>query len=591
MKSSGGRSKAVILIAVAIVLLVGAFMVFSAKSLSSPAMADRAYLQERIIQAEKAKSAPAVAAEPEALPSDEMDKLSFKASPAPPAPVVMSAPPSGEHKRREIIQIIRGSAAPAAESQPPSAMAPEPQPTGNTHVSERPNPFTLTSEDAFSTFAVDVDTASYALFRRYVNEGSLPPRDSVRVEEWVNYFKYRLPTPTKGDFQVDLEGAPSPFTKGRHLLKVGLQARRLGRSERKPTHLVFLVDVSGSMDQPDRLPLAMRSMKLAVDGLNETDTVAITTYAGNVRDVLPPTPASQRKQIFAAIDSLNAGGGTAMGDGLKMAYQQAVKHAGAKVVSRVIVLTDGDTNLGRFRKADEMLESVRGYVQEGVTLSTIGFGMGNYRDDLMERLANKGNGNCFYIDSEKEARRVFQEQLAGVLEVLAKDVKVQVEFDKTAVRGYRLVGYENRAIADQDFRNDKVDAGEIGAGHSVTAMYEVELTGEGSKVATVRVRAKTPSGTEAAEESFSVPRAQFHKRLADASADMRFATAVAGTADILRGAPQASDWSLAVAEELARGATDGMEDREEFVSLLRRVREAKMLHISGGQITRDVKGY
>jgi Ca-activated chloride channel family protein len=591
MKSSGGRSKAVILIAVVTVLLVGAFMAFSIKSLSSPAMADRAYMVERSALAEKAKSAPAMAAEPEALPSDQLNKPSFQASPPPPAPVVMSAPPPGEYKRREILQVIRGSAAPAAGSQPPSAIAPEPQPTGNTHVSERPNPFTLTSEDAFSTFAVDVDTASYALFRRYVNEGSLPPRDSVRVEEWVNYFRYRLPAPTKRDFQVDLEGAPSPFTKGRHLLKVGLQARRLGRSERKPTHLVFLVDVSGSMDQPDRLPLAMRSMKLAVDGLNETDTVAITTYAGNVRDVLPPTPASQRKQIFAAIDSLSAGGGTAMGDGLKMAYQQAVKHAGAKVVSRVIVLTDGDTNLGRFLKADEMLESVRGYVQEGVTLSTIGFGMGNYRDDLMERLANKGNGNCFYIDSEKEARRVFQEQLAGVLEVLAKDVKVQVEFDKTAVRGYRLVGYENRAIADQDFRNDKVDAGEIGAGHSVTAMYEVELTGEGSKVATVRVRAKTPSGTEAAEESFSVPRAQFHKRLADASADMRFATAVAGTADILRGAPQASDWSLAVAEELARGATDGMEDREEFVSLLRRVREAKMLHISGGQITRDVKGY
>jgi Ca-activated chloride channel family protein len=460
---------------------------------------------------------------------------------------------------------------------------------GNTHAGERPNPFTLTSEDVFSTFAVDVDTASYALFRRYVNEGSLPPRDSVRVEEWVNYFKYRLPAPTKGDFQVDLEGTPSPFSKGRHLLKVGLQARRLGRSERKPTHLVFLVDISGSMDQPDKLPLAMHSMKLAVDGLNETDTVAITTYAGDVRDVLPPTLASQRKQIFTAIDSLNAGGGTAMGDGLKMAYQQAVKNAGAKVVSRVIVLTDGDTNVGQFRSADEMLESVRGFVQEGVTLSTIGFGMGNYRDDLMERLANKGNGNCFYIDSEKEARRVFQEQLAGVLEVIAKDVKMQVEFDKQAVRGYRLIGYENRAIEDRDFRNDKVDAGEIGAGHTVTALYEVELTGEGSKVATVRVRAKAPSGTEAAEQSFSFPREQFHTKLADASADMRFATAVAGTADILRGAPQASDWSLAVAEDLAQSATDGMEDREEFVSLLRRVREAKMLSISGGQITQDVK--
>jgi Ca-activated chloride channel family protein len=481
--------------------------------------------------------------------------------------------------------------APVAAAPPPSpqgakAMMPaEPVPTGNTHVAERPNPFTLTSEDNLSTFAVDVDTASYSLFRRYVNGGSLPPRESVRVEEWVNYFRYRLPTPTEGDFRVDLEGAPSPFTQGRHLIKVGLQGRKIAKSQRKPTHLVFLADTSGSMGQPDKLPLAQRAMKLMVDGLNEEDTVALVTYAGSVRDVLPPTKASERQKLFDAIDALTSGGGTAMGDGLKIAYEHAVKNAGPNTVARVVVLTDGDTNLGKFQTADAMLESVRGYVQEGVTLSTIGFGMGNYRDDLMERLANKGNGNSFYIDSDKEARRVFQEQLGGTLEVIAKDVKVQVEFDKTAVRGYRLVGYENRAIADQDFRNDKVDAGEIGAGHTVTALYEVELTGEGEKVATVRVRAKTPSGSEAAEQSFSFPREQLHAKLTDSSADMRFATAVAGTADMLRGAPQASDWSLAVAEDLAQGAVEGMDDREEFVSLLRRVREAKMLNVSSSGST------
>jgi Ca-activated chloride channel family protein len=441
---------------------------------------------------------------------------------------------------------------------------------GNTHTSERPNPLTLTSEDAFSTFAVDVDTASYTLFRRYVNEGSLPPRDSVRVEEWVNYFKYRLPAPTKGDFQVDLEGSPSPFTKGRHLLKVGLQGRRLGRSERKPTHLVFLVDTSGSMNQPDRLPLAMRSMKLAVDGLNEADTVAITTYAGSVRDVLPPTPAAQRKQIFAAIDSLRSGGGTAMGDGLKMAYQQAVKYAGAKVVSRVIVLTDGDTNVGRFRTANEMLESVRGFVQEGVTLSTIGFGMGNYRDDLMERLANKGNGNCFYIDSEKEARRVFQEQLAGVLEVIAKDVKVQVEFDKAAVRGYRLVGYENRAIADIHFRDDKVDAGELGSGHTVTALYELELKpGAGEGLATVRVRAKRPRGEKATEREFRFAGTSLAPAFGLAKEDLRFATAVMGAAELFRRSPHARSWNFEQVRKIARDATPpGNAEREEFLELL-----------------------
>ncbi len=467
-----------------------------------------------------------------------------------------------------------------ARAQPPRAA--EPVSTGNTHVAERPNPFTYTSEDRFSTFAVDVDTASYTLFRRNVSEGRLPPRESVRVEEWVNYFRYRYPGPETGDFRVELEGAPSPFTQGRHILKVGLQGRNISKSQRKPTHLVFLVDTSGSMSAEDKLPLAQKAMKLMVDGLNESDTVALVTYAGSVRDVLPPTPASQRDTLFAAIDSLTSGGSTAMGDGLELAYKHAAKKAGPKSVSRVVVLTDGDTNLGRNLTADTMLESVRGYVQEGVTLSTIGLGMGNYRDDLMERLANKGNGNCFYIDSEREARRVFQERLAGTLEVIAQDVKVQVEFDPKAVRGYRLLGYENRAIADKDFRNDKVDAGEIGAGHTVTALYEVELAGEGSRVATVHVRAKQPGGVEAAEQSFSLERAQLHGSLKQASADLRFATAVAGTADILRGAPQAGDWSLATAEALAEGAVDGMSDRAEFLGLLRLVRERHATSMAGG---------
>ncbi|XXF77115.1 von Willebrand factor type A domain-containing protein [Myxococcaceae bacterium GXIMD 01537] len=469
------------------------------------------------------------------------------------------------------------AAAPSGQPNLPRAV------TGNTHVAERPNPFTLTSEDRFSTFAVDVDTASYTLFRRYVREGHAPPPEAVRVEEWVNYFGYRVPAPEKGDFNVDLEGAPSPFTPGRHLLKVGLQARRIGKSERKPTHLVFLVDTSGSMNSPDKLPLARHSMRLMLEGLNETDTVALVTYAGSVRDVLPPTPASERERILAAIDALDAGGGTAMGSGMELAYQHAGRKAGPHVVSRVVVLTDGDANIGPDLDADAMLKRVGGYVQEGVTLSTIGFGMGNYRDNLMERMANKGNGNCYYIDSEREARRVFQERLAGTLEVLAKDVKVQVEFDPAAVRGYRLLGYENRAIADQDFRDDKVDAGEVGPGHSVTALYEVELTGEAARVATVRVRAKAPSGVEAAERTFGFERAQLRASLEAASADLRFAAAVAGTADILRGAPQAEGWSLATAEALAEGALDGFSERQEFLTLLR---EARRLRASGESSSR-----
>jgi len=214
-----------------------------------------------------------------------------------------------------------------ASAPPPAPERAEPAATGNTHAAQRPNPFTLTSEDRFSTFAVDVDTASYALFRRQVSEGGLPARDSIRVEEWVNYFRYAYPAPEEGDFRVDLEGAPSPFTPGRHLIKVGLQGRNIAKSQRKPTHLVFLVDTSGSMSQPDKLPLAQKAMKLMVDGLNEADTVALVTYAGRVSDVLPPTPAVERDTLFAAIDSLTSGGGTAMGDGLETAYRHAAKKA------------------------------------------------------------------------------------------------------------------------------------------------------------------------------------------------------------------------------------------------------------------------
>ncbi|WP_434383618.1 vWA domain-containing protein [Melittangium boletus] len=442
---------------------------------------------------------------------------------------------------------------------------------GSTHETVRPNPYTLVSTNRFSTFAVDVDTASYTLFRRYMAEGRLPPREAVRVEEWMNYFQYRYPAPQEGDFRVDLEGAPSPYTPGWHLIKVGVQGRVVTAEQRKPAHLVFLVDTSGSMFSQDKLPLAQKSMKVLVQGLNARDTVALVTYAGSVRDVLPPTPATERGTIFAAIDALSAEGSTAMGSGLELAYRHAARHARPDSVSRVIVLTDGDANIGN-TSASVMYENIRGYVQEGVTLSAIGFGMGNYRDDVLERLADKGNGNCFYIDSEDEARRVFQEKLSGTLEVIAQDVKVQVEFDPEAVHTYRLMGYENRAIADKDFRDDKVDAGEIGAGHTVTALYEVKLIGTRSPLATVRVRAKRPGGVEAAEQRFVLERGQVHDSLSRASANLRFAAAVAGTADILRGAPQADNWNLSTAEALAESALDDLSDRAEFLGLLRRVR-------------------
>ncbi|WP_224362984.1 vWA domain-containing protein [Hyalangium versicolor] len=439
---------------------------------------------------------------------------------------------------------------------------------GNTFEAHAPNPFTTTQEDALSTFAVDVDTASYSLARRYLTQGSLPPSQSVRVEEFVNYFKYRYAPPDKGAFTVHLEGAPSPFGAGRHFLRVGVQGKVVSRSQRKPAHLVFLVDTSGSMQSQDKLPLAKEAMKIAVKNLNENDTVAIVTYAGSTQDVLAPTPATDQQRIFSAIDSLQSGGGTAMGSGMEMAYRHAVKKASGSVVSRVIVLTDGDANIGPHLSADSMLEGIRNHVAEGVTLSTIGFGMGNYRDDLMEKLADKGNGNCFYVDSFQEARKVFETQLTGTLEVIAKDVKIQVEFNPAAVKRYRLVGYENRDVADRDFRNDKVDAGEIGAGHNVTAIYEVELTGEQQPLATVRIRAKAPNGTEASEQSFPFERSMLRSSTEAASSDFRFALAVASTADILRHSPSAQNWSLATARKLAEGAIEGQTERTEFVKLV-----------------------
>lgn len=381
---------------------------------------------------------------------------------------------------------------------------------------------------------------------------------------------------------MHLEGAPSPFDAKRHFLRVGVQGKVVSRSQRKPAHLVFLVDTSGSMHSEDKLPLAREAIKVAVKNLNENDTVAIVTYAGNTRDVLPPTPATDVKSIHAALDSLTAGGGTAMGSGMELAYRHAVKKASGSVVSRVVVLTDGDANIGRNVSANAMLDSIHKYTAEGVTLTTVGFGMGNYRDDLMEKLADKGNGNCFYVDSLREAKKVFETQLTGTLEVIAKDVKFQVEFNPAAVRRYRLVGYENRDVADHDFRNDKVDAGEIGAGHNVTAVYEVELTGEATEaLATVRVRAKAPNGTEASEREFPFERTKLRDTLAQASPDFRFAVAVAATADVLRDSPSAEGWSLATAEKLAEGATEGDADRKEFVRLVTQARALKGASVRG----------
>jgi Ca-activated chloride channel homolog len=448
-------------------------------------------------------------------------------------------------------------------------------PPSNTEQYRNPgvNTFVTAAEDRLSTFSIDVDTASYTLARRKLLEGSLPPRDAVRVEEFLNYFRYAYPEPPEAPLAVFLDAAPSPFDAGRHLLRVGVQGRRLSVSERKPAHLTFLVDVSGSMQSPDKLPLAQRSLRLLVDNLRDGDTVALVTYASGVRLVLPPTGLEKKALIHAAIEELTAGGSTAMGGGIQLAYQQASKTLDGESLSRVILLSDGDANVGP-GTPEELLKLIRGHVKEGVTVTTVGFGMGNYKDALMERFADQGNGNHYYVDSLSQARRIFQEQLGGTLQVIAQDVKLQVEFDPTQVARYRLVGYENRDIADRDFRNDTVDAGEIGSGHTVTALYELELKpGAGEGLATVRLRAKRPRGEKATEHAYRFSARALAPSFSEAPTDLRFATAVMGAAELLRHSPHARRWSFEQVVKIARGATPrGNAEREEFVSLLERTR-------------------
>lgn len=464
--------------------------------------------------------------------------------------------------------------------------------------------WTNTQTDRDSTFGADLDTASYALGRRALEESRLPNPYSVRVEEYVNAFIYSYPQPSEGPFAVHLEGAPSPFTPGRYVLKVGLQGRHASKRERKPAHLVFLVDVSGTMRWMDKLPLAQEALRILVNNLDARDTVALITYAGEVRDVLPPTPAGQRETIIEAIDRLKTS--AAEGSGFEAAYRHAVRTVSLESVSRIIVLTDGDD------AAETMLDAVPGYVADGVTLTVVGFGMRDHRDDLLENLANKvnglleelvneSNGQLLYVDRYAKAKRLFHDGLTSTFEVIAKDVEVQVVLDPRAVTGYRLLGYapwfqlsptrdrasvtgycslghENQAIFDAQYGDDKVDAGEIGAGHSVTALYEVELAPGAAleNLAMVRVHSKSPPGWGASVKEFSFARSVLSQDLAKASADLRFAVALAGAADIFRFlpyAPEAKNFSLSTALELAAGATEGRPKREEAVTLLRRAKE------------------
>jgi Ca-activated chloride channel family protein len=442
------------------------------------------------------------------------------------------------------------------------------------------NKMTLTKEDNLSTFSIDVDTGSYTIARRKLNEGYLPPAQSVRVEEFINYFQYKYPQPaTNHPFSVTMEASASPFNQGRHLLRVGIKGRTVEADQRPTSHLTFLVDTSGSMQSPDKIGLVKDSLRVLVENLRPTDTVAISTYAGGVKLVLPPTQATHKDLILKSLYQLEAGGGTAMASGIELAYQQALfqLQQGKKGdINRVIICSDGDANIGNTNPT-EILKLIEGYVKQNITVSTIGFGMGNYKDSMMEQFANKGNGNYFYIDNIQEAKKVFSERLTSNLQVIAKDVKIQVEFDPATVAKYRLVGYENRDIADKDFRNDKVDAGEIGPGHTVTALYELELQPQRTNnLATVRLRYKAPEGEVAKEVATNFESNRVQQTFNKTSEDFRFTVAVAAFAEVLRGSKEARAWSLNTIANMVRESNSGKaEERQEFLSLINKAQQLK----------------
>ncbi len=435
---------------------------------------------------------------------------------------------------------------------------------------------TVTWKDELSTFAADVDTAAYSLARHALLQQQRPNPTLVRPEEMLNYFQYRYQPPRAPGalFALEADGAESPTESGTYLLRVGLQARAEEATVRVPANLVFLVDTSCSMTGPNRLDLAKEALAIAVDHLSSNDTVAITTYAGSVRLVLPPTPGDQKEAIKAALAELTSGGGTAMSDGLTLAYQQAAQMLRPGSLSRIIVCSDGDANIGA-TEPEALLKRIAAYKEAGVTLSTVGFGDGNYRDAMMERLANQGNGNYFYVDSRRQAERVFGRDLTKMVQEIARDVKLQLDLDTRAVANWRLVGYENRSIRDQDFRDDAVDAGEIGVGHQMTALYELTLHPQAhGRLGTLRVRAKLPDGKDAKETALplevSLVRRPFHR----APDDLRFAAAVMGAAELWRNSPHAAQWSWNLVLSAAQGANRHQDpDRSEFIELARRSSE------------------
>ena len=453
------------------------------------------------------------------------------------------------------------------------------------------NEFKSVSRDPLSTFSIDVDTASYSNVRRFITYSQLPPKDSVRIEEMINYFSYDYPQP-KGEhpFSITTEISGCPWNAENRLIHIGLQGKSLDYDNLKPSNLVFLIDSSGSMSDVNKLPLLRKSLKMLLKEMGKRDRIAIVAYAGSAGLVLPSTPATQSDKILDALDSLNAGGSTAGGAGVLLAYKVAKENLIKDGNNRVILCTDGDFNVGTSSTGDlvRLIEEKR---KDDIYLTICGFGMGNYKDGRMEQISNAGNGNYFYIDSIREANKVFVKEMRANMFTIAKDVKIQVEFNPVLVKAYRLVGYENRMMAKEDFNDDKKDAGELGAGHTVTALYEIVPAGakggarttdplkyqynvvkpdaaKTSEIMTVKLRYKPIK--EDKSKLIVIPVKDTGLAIGKTSDNFRFSAAVAGYGMILRDSQFKKDLSLKDVLKMAKGSVGKDEEgyRKEFISMV-----------------------
>nr|WP_281502193.1 VWA domain-containing protein [Alcanivorax sp. S6407] len=503
---------------------------------------------------------------------------------------VASKPVAPQAKRMMADSAYNGIAPVMAAPQTSIAMmAPQQERDRFTEIDD--NGIHRTAESPVSTFSIDVDTASYSFSRRQINHGRLPQPDAIRLEEWVNYFDYDYPAPDSPDtpFLTQVSVSDSPWRAGNKLVHIGIKGYEPKQQSRPRANLVFLLDVSGSMMAEDKLPLVTRSLRMMVDQMNPEDTVALVVYAGAAGVVLEPTEVSDKHKIEAALNQLRAGGSTAGGEGIQLAYDLAEQHFDKEAINRVILATDGDFNVG-VTDQDALEGLITRQRDKGIYLSVLGFGQGNYNDSLMQTLAQNGNGVAAYIDTLNEARKVLVTESTSSLVPIAEDVKIQVEFNPATVQEYRLLGYETRALEREDFNNDKVDAGEIGAGHTVTAIYEITPVGASPMIepgryekpggktesdfsgeyAFLKLRYKRPGESRSQLIETPVPVATTD---ADAlqNRETAFAVAVAGAAQILKGSQYAGDWNLDDAIELAQKnkGEDAYGYRSEFIQLLR----------------------